>query len=203
MYMEVSECPQCGSTERLNGRCAHCKAEFYVKSLAYLEQFNSNGIEKYLKHYKGLIGQNPDNPQGVLGLGLCYLQMGTYPLAQQQFEHLIETAPQVAPVYYYYALAHIKGRRLMTLPLSEVRQLEMYLNTAIQLDPEAPQYRLLLAMLKRDYYEINGMKVNPPTATELLNDLYGKTIDANEIEHLRKSVKVLGEEEYFAGLSIA
>ena len=202
--MEVRECSQCGSIERLNGRCANCKAEFYVKSLAYLEQFDSNGIEKYLKQYKGLIDQDPDNTNGVLGLGLCYLQMGTYPLAQRQFEQVIETTPEIAPAYYYYALANIKGRRLMTLSLSEVRQLETYLNTAIQLDSDASQYRyrLLLAMLKRDYYETNGMKVSPPSAAELLNDLAGKTIDYSEIEHLRKSVKVSDQEAYFEVLSI-
>jgi tetratricopeptide (TPR) repeat protein len=199
--MEVRQCSQCGSIERLNGRCANCKAEFYVKSLAYLEQFDSNGIEKYLKGFKSLIDQDPDNTKGVLGLGLCYLQMGTYPLAQRQFEQVIETTPEVAPAYYYYALANIKGRRLMTLTFSEVRQVETYLNTAIQLDSEAPQYRLLLAMLKSDYYETNGMKVHPPSAAELLDDLSGKTIDHNEIKHLKKSVKVSGEEKYFEVLS--
>ena len=201
--MEVRECPQCGApTTRSQRQCGYCKAEFFVTNLGYLGRFDSNGIEKYLKHYKGLVNQNSHNTEGMLGLGLCYLQMGTYPLAQKQFEQIIETSPEVSSAYYYYALANIKGRRLMTLSLSEVRQLEMYLNTAIQLDTQALQYRLLLAMLKRDYYEENGMKVPPPTAAELLSDLNRQAIDRNEIEHLIKSVKVAMPDDYFSGFPI-
>ena len=88
--------------------------------------------------------------------------MGTYPLATKCFEQVIEASPDISQAYYYFALANIRGRRLMTLSLNEARRLETYLNTATQLDGETPQYKLLLAMLKRDYYETNGMKVPSP-----------------------------------------
>src|SRR5208283_795201 len=144
--MEVSECPQCGATVAPSDRkCAYCKAEFFVTSLAYLGRFDSGGVGKYLKHYKELSRQDPHNTEGSLGLGLCYLQMGTYPLAQKCFEQVIDASPDVSQAYYYYALSNMRGRRLMTLPLNEVRRLEAYLNTAIQLDGEMAQYKLLLA----------------------------------------------------------
>ena len=203
MEIEVRKCPQCRAPAAPSAeQCEYCHAEFFVKNLAYLEQFDFSGIEKYLKHYKGLVDQDSQNSEGVLGLGLCHLQMGTYPLAQKQFKQIIETSPEVAPAYYYYALANIAGRRLMTLSLSEVRQFEMYLNTAMILDSEVPQYRLLLAMLKRDYYETNGLKVPPPSAEELLSSLYGQTVDKDEIKHLMKSVRVSGQDDYFNELSI-
>ena len=90
----------------------------------------------------------------------------------------------------------------MTLSLSEVRRLEEYLNTARKFDTETPQYRLLLAMLKRDYYETNGLKVRPPNATELLSGLVGETIDEDEVDYLRRCVRVSNLEDYFKGLSI-
>ncbi|HOV89408.1 MAG TPA: tetratricopeptide repeat protein [Syntrophorhabdaceae bacterium] len=201
--MEISECPQCGAAASpADRKCGYCKAEFFVTSLAYLGSFDSGGVGKYLKHYKELNRHDPHNIEGLLGLGLCYLQMGTYPLAQKCFEQIIEASPDVSGAYYYYALASIKGRRIMTLSLNEARQLETYLNTAIQIDGEIPQYKLLLAMLKRDYYETNGMKVPPPSATELLFDIEGQQINKNEIEHLRASVKVGKEAQYYEILTV-
>jgi len=201
--MEISECPQCGAATNPSGRkCEYCKASFYVTSLAYLGGFDSGGVSKYLKHYKELTRQDPNNTEGLLGLGLCYLQMSTYPLAKKCFEQIIEASPDVSQAYYYYSLSTIKKRRLMTLSLNEVRQLETYLNTAIQLDGEMPQYKLLLAMLKRDYYETNGMKVPPPNATELLGEINEIQINRNEINHLRGSVKVEKEEQYYDSLTV-
>lgn len=196
--MEITECPQCGAAAAPSERkCSYCKAEFFVNSLAYLGSFESGGIGKYLKHYKELIRQDPNSTEGLLGLGLCYLQMGTYPLAQKCFEKTIETSPDISQAYYYYSLAVIRGRRLMTLSLNEVRQLETYLNTAIQLNDEISHFKLLLAMFKRDYYETNGMKVPPPSAAELLMSIDGRQINRNELEHLKSSVKVGKDEQYY------
>lgn len=201
--MQISECPQCGATATPSDRkCGYCKAEFFVTSLAYLGGFDSGGVGKYLKHFKDLTRLDPNNTEGLLGLGLCYLQMGTYPLAAKCFEQVIEASPDVSQAYYYFALANIRGRRLMTLSLNEARRLEMYLTTATQLDGETPQYRLLLSMLKRDYYETNGMKVPPPDAEQLLLDLKGCQINSTEIGHLKASVKVGKEEQYYETITV-
>ena len=203
--MEVRECPQCGApvTNSSERQCAYCKAEFFVDSLATLRRFDPNEVNKYLKSYATLVNQDPHDPEGLLGLGLCYLQMDMYPLAQKQFEQIIETSPEVMPAYYYYVLASIKGRRLMTLRLSEVRQFETYLQPVVLFDSEISNYsRILLAMIKRDYYAVNGMKVPPPSAEELLSYLHGKEIDENEVRKLTQSVKVASPEDYFNGLFI-
>lgn len=202
--MEISECPQCGAAATPSDRkCGYCKAEFFVTSLAYLGGFDSGGVGKYLKHYKKLIRSDPHDTEGLLGLGLCYLQMGTYPLAQKCFEQIIEDSPDVSQAYYYYVLANIKGRRLMTLTLNEARRFETYLNTAAQLDDTIPQYKLLLVMLKRDYYETNGMKVPPPSIAEHVAEIEGNQINKNEIEHLKAAVKVGNEEQYYGILTIS
>jgi len=201
--MEVTECPQCGAAATPSDRkCSYCKAEFFVSSLAYLGSFDSQGIAKYMKHYKGLTSQDPRNTEGFLGLGLCYLQIGTYSLAQKCFENVIDASPEVSQAYYYHALARIRGRRLMTLSLNEVREIEAYLSTGIQLGGEMPQCKLLSAMLKRDYYETNGMKVPPPNASQILAELDGRAINKNEIKRLRECVKVAGQEAYFDSVSV-
>jgi hypothetical protein len=50
--------------------------------------------------------------------------------------------------------------------------------------------RLVLALLKQDYYEMNGMRVKPPSAAQLLADIDGRSVPAGEIERLRGSIRV-------------
>lgn len=201
--METTECPQCGASASPSERkCGYCKAEFFVTSLAYLGSFDSSGIGKYLKHYKELTQDDPRNIEGLLGLGLCYLQMGTFSLAKKSFEQVIEATPDIPQAYYYFALTVIQGRRLMTLSLKEIRQIETYLNTAYQLDSEVPQYKLLLAMVKGDYYEMNGMKILGISARELLQELEGSSILKSELDHLKASIKISNEERYYSILNL-
>ena len=204
MKVKVLECPRCGAPIELSAQaCEYCEAPIFVTRFRELKQFDPEQLQEYIEHYKTLIERNPYSSEGVLSLGLCYLEMRTYPLAQKSFEQVIEASPLGSSAYYFCALATIRERRLMTLSLREARQLEMYLNAAWQLDTEAPQYRLLLAMLKRDFYEKNGLKVTPPNAAELLSDLAGETIDEDEVDHLRRYVKVSEPEDYFSHLHIA
>jgi tetratricopeptide (TPR) repeat protein len=193
--VEISECPQCGAAVAPSSRkCDYCKAEFFISSLAYLGNFNRNEIGKYLNHYKSLIKQDPENSEGLLGLGLCYLQTGMYPLAEKCFDKIIELSPEQSKAYYYSVLSGIKGRRINTVSLNEIRKMESYLQTAIQLDDDNPQYKLLFAMLKKDYYEVNGMRVPPPDANQLMKEIADSRIDENEMKRLRECVKVANPE---------
>ena len=202
MQVKVLECPNCGEPVVLSDKqCEYCDSPIFVTEFSELEQFDPDQVTRYIEQYKTLIQRNPQNTEGPLSLGLCYLSIGSYSEARECFE-LVRKASPSPPVYYFCALSTIGGRRLMTLSLSEVRRLEEYLNTARKFDAETPQYRLLLAMLKRDYYETNGLKVPPPNATELLSGLVGETIDEDEVDYLRRCVRVANLEDYFKGLSI-
>ena len=200
--MEVLQCPQCGATAAPSQRqCEFCGAEFFIKSLAYLSRFDTEGVGKYLACFKATTISSPSEPQGWLGLGLCYLQMGTYALAERYFEKVIGLSPEIPQAYYYHALASIRGRRLKTLSLPEIRKIEMYLTTATQIDAELVEGQLLLAMIKRDFYESNGMKVPGMSSAELLGLLHGRSVSKDELSHLRTAVKVGDEGPFYGSLT--
>lgn len=189
--MQVTECPQCGASAKPSDKiCEYCKAEFFITSLAYLGKFDSGGVNKYLQQYKKMTVTDPASAEGFLGLGLCYLQLGMYPLAQQNLENVIEMAPEMAHAYYYAALACVQGRRLMTMALKEIREIETYLSTAIQLDGDFPVTKILLAMLKLDYYKANGMRIAPPQPDDLLGAIAGREVNRIEWERLVQCVRV-------------
>lgn len=200
MSMETTACPQCGApaspTER---KCGYCKAEFFVTSIAYLSRFDKNGLSKYLAHFKKLTKENPDNGEGWLGLGLCYLQSGLFPMAQNCFARAIEVAPELPQPYYYFALSRVSGRRLMTISMNEIREIEKYVAVAIQLDSNSAMFKLLLACVKRDYYETNGLRIPPPDADHLLGEIRGQSVEEAEMERLRQCV-LIRDESIFAGI---
>lgn len=188
--MEVKECPQCGAPVNVSGKkCEYCGAEFFISSLAYLSIFNDSEVAKYLKYYKNILNSDKDNIERLLGLGLCYLRMKSYILAKKIFEKIIETSPEISQAYYYFSLSAIAGKRIRSMSLKEIRQIEEFLQTAMEIDTK-PQYTLLLSMIKGDYYEANGMKINGFSKESLLFSIKDLPIETNELQHLISSIKV-------------
>lgn len=192
--MEVTSCPQCGAPSRQSQRtCEYCKAEFVVSSLSMLSRFDRNGVDKYLKHFKARVKSAPDDFESIFSLGLCYLQMKLYPFALEQFQKARELSPESAEVYYYLALAMVKGRRLKTLSHNEVREIESYLSMACQLDDAPAKYYYFAGALKFDYYRANGLRMGEPTDTDLIEEGKMKQQDPGETDLLMNSILVRDE----------
>ena len=202
--MQVIECPQCGAPAAPNARsCTHCRSAFVVENLAYLRGFDRPGIEKYVAHFKRAAMADSDDGQAAFPLGLCYLGLGNYTLAEKQLKQAVDDRPDFADSYYYYSLALIKGRPLRTLSLSDVRRVEELLSTACQLDESKSKYDYLLALIKREYYRTNGLRVAPPFEMEMIQAAGEKAQEPGELERLLSLVPVRDEEMLSVFRSVA
>lgn len=189
--MEVNECPQCGSPAQTSQRrCEYCKAEFVITNLAYLGTVSPQGVQKYLQHYRRMTQAEPSNAEAHLGLGLAYLQLGLFAEAKRSFATHLQISPEVPQVYYYFCLATVGGRRLATLSLREIRELEQHLAASLQLDQNCTLSALLLCLIKHDYYDANGLRPTPPQADQLLSQIQGASVAASELSRLRASVLI-------------
>jgi tetratricopeptide (TPR) repeat protein len=151
------------------------------------------GVQKYATHFTKALGEDPNDGQANLALGLCYLQLNSHELAEKQFRKVIEMSPFTSEAYFYCALAMIRGRNVRTLSLSEVQRIEELLGTARGFDPSKAHYDYLLAILKGDYYRANGLMVNAPTDIELIEEARTKQQDDNEVYRLFELVPVSDE----------
>ena len=189
--IKVEACPQCGAPVKLaSNRCEYCSAEFLVTSLAYLDKFDKTGINKYVTQYKQMLKDDPDNGEVNLAMGICYLDLGLFDLATKFFAKAIEQIPDSADVYYYQALAQMKGKRPKVLTLTEIRKVEEYLNAATQLDNTKAKFYSLWALIKYDFYLKNGMRINPPTLEDLVAELATKQVERDEVSKMLKRVPV-------------
>lgn len=196
--MEIKECPQCGAPASPSMKCCeYCKAEFFVTSLAYLSSFEETAVKKYLQAYKKMTVSNPDDVEGHMGLALCYLQMGTYPLALKGFQKIVDDFPDVALAYYYESLAIIAGRRIKIMPMNDVKKIEDLLNTAIQVDDSCGIAKILLGALVYDYYELNKMKHGGQSSQELIEMGVNDGADDGELKRMLAAIKIAPELESF------
>jgi tetratricopeptide (TPR) repeat protein len=153
-------------------------------SLSVLGRLSKEGIRRLLDHYKSTIAKSPADGEAHYGLALCYLQLGLHDLATKNFKRTLELMPDYADAYYYYGIALVRGRTPRLLSLNEVRLIEQYLETALQLDDQPAKYYYLAAILKFEYYLSNGLICRPPSLDELLLAAEDKEHDPWEVERL-------------------
>lgn len=150
-------------------------------------------INMNMERYKSMITANPDDGEAHFRIALCYLHLRLYKLAIEHFKHAVELLPHDPDTYYYYGLSIIGGRRPKTLSLTDVRCIEEYLETAIQIDDRPAKYYYFAAILKYDYYLANGLRFAPPSPDELLSMSYEKDHHLWEVERLLQAVTLRDE----------
>lgn len=147
-------------------------------------------IYEIIDFYKYNLNKGQLDDEIYFNLGLCYLYLKLYDLAIKNLEKALEIAPDNADYHYYVALAYIKGRRPYTLMPNDIRSVERFINSAIELDSKQGKYDLLSLIIKYDYYQLNGLTVPRPNIQELINSLNNKILDTNEIQRLKESIPI-------------
>jgi tetratricopeptide (TPR) repeat protein len=192
--MKVNECPQCGAPASITDKkCKYCSAEFIVSNLFEIINLSKTNLNKYVNHFTEITKTETSNAESFFSLGLCYLQLKMYPLSIHNFKEAITRMPENSDFYYYYALSLIKGRRPKTLHLNEAKEILEYLDTATQLDPSIAKYDYLHSIIKYDYFRSNGLKVNPPTDIELIENAKLKKQEPEEIKIMLDYVLIRDE----------
>ena len=108
----------------------------------------------------------------------------------EDIQKIVDEFPDVALAYYYESLAIIGGRRIKIIPLKDVKMIENLLDTAIQIDDENGIYKLLLGIVKYDYYVLNNMKINGSSPNELFETAFSEQIEMKEVERLCSAISI-------------
>jgi hypothetical protein len=104
----------------------------------------------------------------LLKRGIQLLKVHAYDHAITTLTKAVEADPLLADAQYYLALASLKGSRPRVLTRSQAKAIEQKLRTACALDGSKAHYFYLWALVKFDFYVINGFLVRPPGVEELL-----------------------------------
>ena len=153
-----------------------------VENLIQIEQANGNII----------INSPSATAPELLEQGKKLLKDCTFSQAITLFEKAIEINPNLAEVYYYLAMAMLRGARPKLVSLSTIRRIEKLLKTASQLQPQMGGVYILWALVKFDYYVLNGMYDRPPTYQELLRKK--RSISHTQTQEILSAIQAEGND---------
>lgn len=194
MEATAQTCSQCGwsfDIEALRANaCKKCMSAILVTSVAYLEKFEKPAIQKYIAQYTQALKANPQDADALLAVGLCYLKLDLFDLADRFFSRLIDAHPTDASGYHYRAICILKGKRPRTASLPVIRDAEQLVSTALELDAANGRHDILLATIRYDYYVLNGMRVPDPVPEILIASAEAKYVDRLEVEQIFQMLKI-------------
>ncbi len=118
-------------------------------------------------------GQNPvarEQEASALEPALVTLDYQRYVEALAALNRVLETGLDDADGYFYRALARLEGRRPRSARPGVIQQIESDLWQAGQRSrgEEPAHLWLFQALIRHDFYRMNGLKFRPPTIEELL-----------------------------------
>jgi tetratricopeptide (TPR) repeat protein len=187
MKTEALTCPQCGAPiEASAPRCNYCGVNIYFDDLVSTSKLQKEMIDKILEFYDRFPA--PLSERALLSKGIGYLRLGIYDLARTNFVEVMELNPDCAEAYFYQAVALLGGQRPRSNHLKNIRTIEGLLSAALQLQPHKGKYYFLLAAVKLDFYQANGLRESQPGANAVMA-LYVKCDkDAKEIDEILNMV---------------
>lgn len=165
--LEILQCSGCGASLTPSSlTCEYCGNKNVVKTQRNPLKLKSDVAQDYIKYFTQKAKENPKDTNAMYSMGLLYLNLKNYELAQRNFKEAIDLSPFDADMYFYYALSLIGNRPLKELHSSEIKRIEEYLNSAIAMETKC-KYLMLLMAIKQEYYVQNGLKINGETPNEL------------------------------------
>lgn len=127
------------------------------------------------------------SPGQLVERGIAALRQGVYENAMQSLARAIELGERDGDVHFYLALAETKGQRPRLLPLSSVRKMEKLLETATRIDPTCFHAFALWALIRQDYYVLNGLSCPAPSAEQLFK--LAQPVDSRYVRDIVSSIQ--------------
>ena len=168
--LEVIQCASCGSPLSPGALdCEYCGAKNVIKSKQNPLNISSDMAKKYIAFYGNKAKENPKDTNALYSMGLLYISLKNYELAQRNFKDAIDQSPLDADVYYYYALSLVAGKSIRAMNGNDVSRVEEYLGTALGMETKC-KYLVLLAAVKEEYYTANHMVISGKGPRQLFEE---------------------------------
>tara|TARA_R110002111_G_scaffold135812_1_gene201752 strand:- start:817 stop:1404 length:588 start_codon:yes stop_codon:yes gene_type:complete len=180
--IKILTCSSCGASLSPNAmKCEFCDNVNIIIKEASPFKLNSILSKQYLN--------STELSKDTFNSALLHLNLKNYLIATKLLEKEIENNPINADAYYYCALSLTNGKRIKSLSYSTLKQVNSYVNTAIELN-ENSKFYLLAAIVNYDFFMENGMIVPEPNYNFLLKKTKELILQNDDLEYLKNIIEI-------------
>ena len=164
---EFYECPGCGASVSPDmKKCEYCDNPVIIHSIGVISTFSPLQLNKYANSYRKQLAADPDDRELNRSMGICYLKLKLYDKANEAFERAVTDNFEDADSYFYAAVGRLQGEKAFVAPRHDIDKAVEYLNAANMIAPN-PVNSLMLAYIKKDYFDRKALRVSPSWTDEL------------------------------------
>lgn len=161
------DCPGCGYPVNLNDEvCPACGRKLVISTFNSVAGMSMPELNKSANAYRKALASDPENSDVNMSLGFCYLKLKLYDKAIPCFEKAIENNFDNSELYFYTAVALLRGKKAFLTLRPEIDKILQYLEAAVSIEPRGIYY-YFMAYIKQDYFARKGF-VTTPNYTQLL-----------------------------------
>ena len=169
--------------------CPKCHAVNLVQSEVNPLHLPSNLTNDYIEFFKQQTDANPKDTNALFGMGLVYMGLKNYELAQRNFKLAVDQSPLEPDIYYYFALSLFEGHNPMHLKNTITSRIEEWLHTATNRQAKR-KYLILQMILRQGAFIANGLQVKGEQPIELFNRIRTMVPEPDEIKEIEEHVQI-------------
>lgn len=184
-------------------RCGHCQrplkegqTQCSCGSVNTLVQADVNPLkmtnemaQQYIDVFKQKAQENPKDTNAMFAMGLFYMGLKNYELAQRNFKMAVDRQPTEPDMYYYYALSLFEGKSPKALDHQTANKIEEWLHTATNLQGKR-KYLILLMILRQGAFMANGLQVRGEQPDELFAKIKTLMPEPDELLEIETHVNI-------------
>ncbi len=183
------ECPGCGVPITTSTRqCPQCFREIVISTFNSVNSMSPLDINKQANAYRKAMVNHPDDKTLNMSIAFCYLKLKLYDKALPCFEKAIEDNFDNSEVYFYAAIALLKGKKAYLTPRPIIDQIEEYLQAAIMIEPKGIYY-YFWSYIRYDHHYRKSYMMSP-NYRDLLGQAQQAGLSQTDVEELYSILEV-------------
>lgn len=183
------ECPGCGVPITTSTRqCPQCFREIVISTFNSVNSMSPLDINKHANAYRKAMVNHPDDKTLNMSIAFCYLKLKLYDKALPCFEKAIEDNFDNSEVYFYAAIALLKGKKAYLTPRLIIDQIEEYLQAAIMIEPKGIYY-YFWSYIRYDHHYRKSYMMSP-NYRDLLGQAQQAGLSQTDVEELYSILEV-------------
>ena len=193
--LTINQCQNCGKILAPGvTECGKCHTKHAIQpTVVNPLRFTAAQAADYRAQFQEQVAACPKDSNAQFAMGLTYLGLRNYELADEYLIKAVQLTPSNPDVYYYTALSLFHHRSVMNLSKAEMDRIEEWLNTAVQIQPKRKY--LILQMILRQGMSSMGVNVDTDkmSPAELMDQARRTAQEEDEMVEIEQHVLITDE----------